>query len=314
MIKSSHPEFEKLISGHSVPAGAELVEFLDALGVAYSKIGAFLTIDSSLVLLDERAICAEMRQLVPASQMDLLDIEIHRVTTSTNDVVVQRLSSGHSTSILCAAEMQTAGKGRRGRSWVSPFGRNIYLTYGCVVQCRASELSGLSLVIGMTVVDVLRAVGIEQVGLKWPNDILLEGGKLGGILVDLSSSPNGVGVVVGLGLNLSLTLTDKDLIDQPCTVAGSDIGVSRNVLLGKLCGEILNVIRKFENTGFKVFCERWTSYNLHHGHRVNVIRGEEISSGLDCGVDIEGNLLLLTDSGMEVYGSGEVSVRLAADR
>ena len=314
MIKSTHPEFEKLIAGHSVTAGEELVDFLDTVGVSYKKAGPFVTIDSSLVLLNEGAICSEMTRLVSASQMDLLDLEIHRVTTSTNDVVIQRLSSGDSVSILCVAEMQTAGKGRRGRSWVSPFGRNIYLTYGCIVQRKPSELCGLSLVIGMTVVDVLRALGLKQVGLKWPNDILLDGGKLGGILVELSSSPNGVGVVVGLGLNIALASTDADLINQRWSVFGPDIGISRNVLLGNLSGEILNAIQKFENVGFESFSEGWTDYNLYYGHRINVIQGEEISSGVDCGVDIEGNLLLLTDFGIQVYGSGEVSVRLAADQ
>ena len=84
--------------------------------------------------------------------------------------------------------MQTAGKGRRGRRWVSPFGRNIYLTYGRFIGRQLSELGGLSLVVGMLVVDVLRSMGLERVGLKWPNDIVLDGGKLGGILIELRAS------------------------------------------------------------------------------------------------------------------------------
>ena len=105
--------------------------------------------------------------------MSILDLEIHRVTQSTNDVVMQRLAESQSTAILCAAEMQTAGKGRRGRRWISPFGRNVYLTYGRFIDRQLSELGGLSLVIGMVVVDVLRAMGLDQVVAASDNSIVV---------------------------------------------------------------------------------------------------------------------------------------------
>ena len=313
MIKSTHPEFEKLIAGNPVNSTLELLGFLDGIGVPYTRQGSVLTLNHGMELLDEGAIRTELQHLVSELQMSTLDLEIHRVTQSTNDVVMQRLVESQSTAILCAAEMQTAGKGRRGRRWISPFGRNVYLTYGRFIGRQLSELGGLSLVVGMVVVDVLRAMGLERVGLKWPNDILLGGGKLGGILLELrASDTGGIGLVAGVGLNLALNVKESLNIDQPWSAISSQLEMPRNILLGALGGRIVNAIQTFEDVGFDSFAEKWSEYNLYTGQQVNVIRGSETISGIDSGVDQQGNLLLRTGTGLEVYNSGEVSVRPVA--
>ena len=313
MIKGTHPEFEKLIAGNPVNSTLELLGFLDGIGVPYTRQGSVLTLNHGMELLDEGAIRTELQHLVSELQMSTLDLEIHRVTQSTNDVVMQRLVESQSTAILCAAEMQTAGKGRRGRRWISPFGRNVYLTYGRFIGRQLSELGGLSLVVGMVVVDVLRAMGLERVGLKWPNDILLGGGKLGGILLELrASDTGGIGLVAGVGLNLALNVKESLNIDQPWSAISSQLEMPRNILLGALGGRIVNAIQTFEDVGFDSFAEKWSEYNLYTGQQVNVIRGSETISGIDSGVDQQGNLLLRTGAGLEVHNSGEVSVRPVA--
>ena len=310
MIKSTHPEFEKLIAGNPVNSTLELLDFLDGIGVPYTRQGSVLTLNPGMELLDEAAIRTELQHLVSELQMSTLDLEIHRVTQSTNDVVMQRLVESQSTAILCVAEMQTAGKGRRGRRWISPFGRNVYLTYGRFIGRQLSELGGLSLVVGMVVVDVLRAMGLERVGLKWPNDILLGGGKLGGILLELrASDAGGIGLVAGVGLNLALNVKESLSIDQPWSAISSQLEMPRNILLGTLGGRIVNAIQAFEDVGFDSFAEKWSEYNLYTGQQVTVIRGSETISGIDSGVDQEGNLLLRTGAGLEVHNSGEVSMR-----
>jgi BirA family biotin operon repressor/biotin-[acetyl-CoA-carboxylase] ligase len=207
--------------------------------------------------------------------------------------------------------MQTAGKGRRGRRWVSPFGSNIYFTYGRFVSRHLSELGGLSLAVGMLAVDVLRSMGLQNVGLKWPNDIMLDGGKLGGILLELrASEARGIGLVAGVGLNLSLKAEEASSIDQPWSAISSQLAMPRNILLGRLGGMIVNLIQAFEDVGFDSLAEKWGEYNLYAGQQINVIRGREIISGVDSGVDRDGNLLLRTKAGLEVHNSGEVSIRL----
>jgi BirA family biotin operon repressor/biotin-[acetyl-CoA-carboxylase] ligase len=162
----------------------------------------------------------------------------------------------------------------------------------------------------MLVVDVLRSMGLERVGLKWPNDIVLDGGKLGGILLELRASDvRGIGLVAGVGLNLSLRAEEASTIGQPWSVISSQVAMPRNILLGRLGGMMVNVIQAFEDVGFDSYVEKWGEYNLYAGQQINVIRGSEIISGIDSGVDREGNLLLRTEGGMEVHNSGEVSVR-----
>jgi BirA family biotin operon repressor/biotin-[acetyl-CoA-carboxylase] ligase len=260
--------------------------------------------------LDEASIRSELLLWLSEFQISTLDVEIHRVISSTNDVVMQRLAESRSSQILCAAEMQTAGKGRRGRRWVSPFGSNIYLTYGRFVRRNLSGFGGLSLVVGMLAVDVLRSMGLQNVGLKWPNDIMLDGGKLGGILLELrASEARGIGLVAGVGLNLSLKAEEASSIDQPWSAISSQLAMPRNILLGRLGGMMVNVIQAFEDVGFDSFVDKWGEYNLYAGQQINVIRGSEIISGVDNGVDRDGNLLLRTETGLEVHNSGEVSVR-----
>jgi BirA family biotin operon repressor/biotin-[acetyl-CoA-carboxylase] ligase len=310
MIKSTHPEFEKLILGEPVNPTLELLDFLDGVGVPYTKQGSTLILNSGKDILDEASIRSELLLWLSEFQISTLDVEIHRVISSTNDVVMQRLAESRSSQILCAAEMQTAGKGRRGRRWVSPFGSNIYLTYGRFVRRNLSGFGGLSLVVGMLAVDVLRSMGLQNVGLKWPNDIMLDGGKLGGILLELrASEARGIGLVAGVGLNLSLKAEEASSIDQPWSAISSQLAMPRNILLGRLGGMMVNVIQAFEDVGFDSFVDKWGEYNLYAGQQINVIRGSEIISGVDNGVDRDGNLLLRTETGLEVHNSGEVSVR-----
>ena len=116
-------------------------------------------------------------------------------------------------------------------------------------------------------------------------------------------------MVAGVGLNLAFDADEASDIDQPWSAVSSQLDMPRNILLGKLGGKIVNAIHDFEDIGFDSFAQKWGEYNLYAGQQVNVIRGSEIISGIDSGVDQEGNLLLRTGSGLEVHNSGEVSVR-----
>ena len=121
---------------------------------------------------------------------------------STNAEVMRRLDAGAATPFAVVAERQTAGRGRRGRAWVSPFGANLYCTLGISVRGGPKELEGLSLVVGLAVVRAIQSLGIAGVGLKWPNDILLDGKKLAGILLELTGDPADLcSVAIGIGIN-----------------------------------------------------------------------------------------------------------------
>ncbi len=308
MIKSTHPDFEALILGQAVPASAELLDFLGAIGVDHSVENGEVVLDEQLEFLDTSLLSA-VRERLPSELSPALSLEIHRVVGSTNDIVMQRLAEPEDTAYICTAEMQTAGKGRRGRHWVSPFGRNVYLSLGWFFQREISELGGLSQIAGIQVVDALRAAGIVNAGLKWPNDVLLDGGKLGGILVELRPpEPRGVGVVVGVGINLFLGEKDVKGIDQPWQ-AVSSLSVSRRRLLVDLIARLILSFDDFDRNGFERFASVWDTYNCYQGKQIKIIRGDEEFVGIDSGIDELGNLRLKTSEGEQRHYSGEVSMR-----
>jgi BirA family biotin operon repressor/biotin-[acetyl-CoA-carboxylase] ligase len=215
-------------------------------------------------------------------------------------------------TIVCLAEQQEAGKGRRGKTWVSPFGKNIYLSVGTKFRRRTSELGGLSLVIGIQVIKTLRNLGLDNIGLKWPNDVLLLKGKLAGILVELKREHQGdVFVVIGIGVNFELEEKHSESIDQPWSELKPHITLSRNDVAGQLVNNMLMALEVFESLGFSAFRDEWNESNLYRGREVIVHLGEEQISGRDAGVDNNGNLLLETTEGMRVFAAGQVSLRPA---
>ena len=313
MIKNTLPEFEQLIARGASPVTPALSNFLQQAGLTCSEQEGNFLWQREADLLDEQAVLDQIQAMLPPGYDRQVLLEIHRTVGSTNDEVMTRLSEPGQNLIVCTAEMQTAGKGRRGRTWVSPFGRNIYLTLGYFHEGEASELGGLSLIAGMKLVEVLRGVGIAGAGLKWPNDVLLDGGKMAGILVELKPrEKRGVGVVLGMGVNLQLSMEDGRQIDQPWSAAGGDLQLSRSELTGRLAAEVVGALEAFTEQGFAPFARAWPTFNLYAGREVRIIRGGVESEGIDRGVDENGNLLLETAHGVERHNAGEVSLRPVA--
>ncbi len=269
-----------------------------------------------LELLQPDIILAALRGKCPAAMFGLVELEIHHTIGSTNSQVMTNLAQPGNRIHVCLAEQQTAGRGRRGRHWVSPFGRNIYLSIGQFINLPLTALGGLSLVSGICVVEALQGFGVKDAGLKWPNDVLLAGGKLAGVLVELrpaepGESTTSCGAVIGVGINLFLNPEEAGLIEQSWSQLSSQ--VPRNQLAGELAGAILTAIERFTASGFTPFMASWRKHNVLAGREVKVLRGDEQFSGIDRGVNHLGNLLLETESGLVEFHSGEVSLR-AADR
>ena len=310
MIKSTHPQFERLVAGESLPASEQLLDFLQEAGVPHESDSAGIRLAPGLELLDPEKIAEGLRTASEHTLIDQLPLEIHRVIGSTNDRVMQCLARDDCDSLLCTAEMQTAGKGRRGRSWVSPFGSNVYVTYGRFLQRKLSGLGGLSLVVGMQAIDTLRAMGLKGAALKWPNDILLREGKLGGILVELRpQEKRGIGVVAGMGVNFLLSQRDAGLIEQSWSVIGDRASLSRNRFLGEFAARLVDAFELFNRHGFQPFADRWDQYDAYPGEVLRILRGDQEVVGENAGIDEAGNLLVQTDLGLQVHNAGEVSMR-----
>lgn len=242
-------------------------------------------------------------------------LEIHDMLDSTNSYLQECAGLGGESGLICVAEYQSAGKGRRGRSWISPFGHNIYLSILWRYQDGPAAIAGLSLALGVAVVRALRQLGVEDVGLKWPNDIYWRQRKLAGILVEVSGETSGpCHAVIGLGLNFYLSPQQAENIDQPWVDLSSVLGDKaygrRNELVALLLNHLLPVIASFENQGMENYIEAWRSYDCMLGKAVNIFIGQQCHEGTIAGIDDNG-LLLLQDGEQRIraFASGEVSFR-----
>jgi BirA family biotin operon repressor/biotin-[acetyl-CoA-carboxylase] ligase len=244
---------------------------------------------------------------------------IHDQIGSTNGFLNGSLDRCDAAGLVCLAEAQTAGKGRSGKTWVSPFGKNIYLSLGWEYSTGPSRVSGLSLAIGVAVLRVLAAAGIPELGLKWPNDIYWRGRKLGGILVELSGDMYGpCYVVAGLGLNYWMSSEQGAAIDQPWVDLDGIVDAAkpgRNDLVAALLNELVPVIAEFDETGLVPFIEEWRAADCMLGERVVLRCGSREVHGKVAGISDEGLIELYTHDGkLQRFASGEISFHSSGSR
>ena len=227
---------------------------------------------------------------------------------STNKVCRQL---GQHYSIVLA-EQQSAGRGRRGNAWYSPSAQNIYCSIGLIKTIQAGALGLLSLQVGVSIARVLREQGFMQVTLKWPNDILLEGKKLGGILIETRQvSGNQFYLTIGFGLNVNLQEADFVHINQPATSLNRAAGESihRQVLLAELIGRIINHIMEFELHMTDALVVAFNQLDSLLGQPVLVKTGTLEIPGIHRGINQNGQIQVQTEQGIECFSAAEISLR-----
>lgn len=234
--------------------------------------------------------------------------------SSTSTLLLERARQGAPTGSLLVVDRQTAGRGRRGRSWQSSPDASLTFSVLWHFDGAVSRLAGLSLAVGLAVARALETIGVAGVGLKWPNDILLDGGKLGGILVELDTQPAGVLAVIGVGLNLQLPLAgEEEFLYPPAAVAHALSPLpDRHQLLAQLLIDLVVVLDRFAEGGFGALRSDWQAYHAWQGHPVRLLNGGPLDrEGICLGADTDGALLLRTTTGIERCLSGDLSLRAA---
>lgn len=254
--------------------------------------------------------------LSPRSRALLGELLIEPALDSTNAEALRRLAAGAGPGFCCSAELQTAGRGRRGRPWVSPFARNLYLSLTWEYEGGAAALEGLSLAVGVAVVRALEELGASGLQLKWPNDLLFQGAKLGGVLLEMVGDAAGrCQVVVGVGINVHMPQAAADTIDQSWTdlrrVAGDGLP-GRNRLLAALLDHLLPLLASFGASGFAPWRDAWMALDAFAGAPVVISSGEFRKAGIARGVDERGALQLETSLGLQPVYGGEISLRAAS--
>lgn len=256
-----------------------------------------------------------IRQAMTDESLHLIsDIEIISDIDSTNSYLMNRVSKGIESGHVCFAERQTSGRGRRGRQWVSPFGKNIYLSVYWRSMLGLSQLSGLSLAAGASVVSALKKAGCNNIGLKWPNDVLINGKKVAGLLLEVSGEQNGpANVVLGIGVNIQMPESDAQAIDQPWEDLSAVMNTSeyhRNRLSGMVLESLLLSLKKYESSGLASALKEWREHDLFEGKQVSLRLADKYVHGIYRGIDDNGALLLQQGRHLIPYHGGEISLRL----
>jgi len=304
-----------------------VAEIGDVLGVSATEVAEALDVLLSMGLKIERNAGGGCRLATPVAWLDATEIahhlgghasafqiEVVDHTGSTNDDLMSRARQDAASGLVRVAELQTAGRGRRQRSWHTGIGNALTFSLLWTFARGPAALSGLSLAVGVSLVRTLRTMGIADVTLKWPNDILWRQRKLGGVLIETTGSVSStVRAVIGIGLNLHLSGRVAERIDQAATdleTAGLRIG--RNELLGRLLLDLQEVLDLYSRDGFAPFKGQWEQAHAYQDRMVLLDHADGTQAqGRVIGVDDDGALLLAVGDSTHRFHGGELSLRPA---
>ncbi len=267
----------------------------------FSVKGKGYRLSRPISFLDEQAL---EQSLGPAGQ-----ISLYAEVGSTNDVL-RKIGARHGDLVI--AEAQTAGRGRRGKQWESPFGAHLYFSLQCRLDSNNAAVQGLSLVAGVVIARVLNERCANQVRLKWPNDLYAGGKKLGGILVELSGQANGpVDAIIGVGINVNMPDDVGHLVDQPWTdltrLTGQDI--DRTELMIACAQALREAMNTFAQQGLAPSVAQWNQLDQFRGQAVVLRSDNNEKIGICCGIADDGALVLENGEGLHRIYGGELSMR-----
>jgi BirA family biotin operon repressor/biotin-[acetyl-CoA-carboxylase] ligase len=236
-------------------------------------------------------------------------VEVVPETGSTNADLLAR-APALADPLLLVAENQTAGRGRAGRSWLSSAGNSLTFSLAWKFEAGPQALSGLPLAVGVALAETLARLGV-QVRLKWPNDLLKDGDKLAGVLIETAPAARGIWAVIGIGLNLVMPDELEHSIGRPVAAAPWLARMDRDTLMASLLDGLTATLRQFERSGFSAFSARWNLLHAYQGELVTIIdRGTVLHEGSAAGVDDAGRLLLDGAHGRVAIAAGDVSLRV----
>lgn len=286
------------------------LKVLADLGLGFNAIsGKGYRLEKALTLLDSELI---LNSLNHEARSLITSFNVFDQIDSTNTYLVKRASEHALSGSVCLAEQQISGRGRRGRSWISPYGHNIYLSVLWRFQTSPAAIAGLSLAAGVAVIRALKNLYPHPFQLKWPNDIYYRQKKLGGILVEVSGESDGpCHAVIGVGLNTYVPAAEASTIDQDWTDLSQITGefaCDRNILAGALLNQLITITAEYEEKGITGYLDEWRVYDCLKDKPAVLYAGQHRYDGIVKGVDEHGLLLLTRPDGtLKAFASGEIS-------
>jgi len=254
-------------------------------------------------------------QLSENSRNVINKIELFFNIDSTNEYLISETKLNkynHTGCRVCFAEYQYNGKGRRGKQWVSPMGGNLYCSISWHFNKSFQEIAGLSLAVSVGITMLLDELGVKELELKWPNDVLWQGKKLVGVLLEMHGESSGpCTTVIGIGVNYNMSKSNVD-IDQPWCDLNSILKTlpARNNFAAKLIDKLITTIQLFDDKGLDAFLELWRSYDVLQNKSIMIKKLDSIEHGIARGIDHSGALLVEQSGVVSALYSGDVSIRL----
>jgi BirA family biotin operon repressor/biotin-[acetyl-CoA-carboxylase] ligase len=293
------------------------LQAMPELGLTVTAMrGRGYQLSPALDLLDADKIRAALR---PDCRARLASLELAPVMASTSQHLTAQRAPLAGQVQVALAEFQTAGRGRRGRHWVSPFGSGICLSLGWSLDGAPGGIAGLSLALGVAAEQALSELGAAGVRLKWPNDLVASGRKLGGLLLDVAGEADGpLHVVAGIGINvyphaeLDTALDSADALAPVALASLCEAPVSRNGVAASLINSLTGALARYQADGFGPFADRWRELDALHDEMVRVQVGSQAWQGRARGIAADGALLVERDGQLQTVMSGEVTVRSQA--
>ncbi len=257
-----------------------------------------------LILLDEDQIKSKLDD-------DQINLEVFETLGSTNDHIKNIKTKDKTT--ICIAEHLSNARGRMGRKWQAPFGKNIYLSLGCYFKKDFSELSGLSLITGLALIKSFQILDLkEKLSLKWPNDILSSDGKIAGILIEVLAEANGSAyVIIGIGLNVNMKSDPNEDITQKWNSLVNLKGkhINRNQLSASIINQLSRYLEKFNQVGLEGFIDEWQGADILYNQQIKILSGNVEIQGISKGINKYGNLMIELASGeLKACSSGDSTI------
>jgi BirA family biotin operon repressor/biotin-[acetyl-CoA-carboxylase] ligase len=287
----------------------KIVKQLEELGLDVHRVqGRGYCIPGGIQFFSEEKI---RQHLSAEANQQLKKLDVFDCVNSTNSYLNSKVKDNWPSGSVCVAEHQTEGRARQGRHWVSPYGKNIYMSLLWKFAPGPSALTGLTLLVGLAIIRALSKMNIMDLHLKWPNDVMWHGAKLAGVLTEINIDDiNGCHAIIGIGLNLHISPKMRAQIDKRIIDVQTILGCSpdKNTMTAFLLEELFAILPEFEKKGFEAFVEQWESYDLLRTKKVTVQTAHNKVMGVAQGIDHTGALTMRVNGQIERFYSGEVSI------
>lgn len=302
--------------GISRAAVSKHINSLQVMGLDIFKVtGKGYSLNNHAGLLNQTKIQQHFNQLTSQLKSQPVNVEVHPIIDSTNSELMRRIQAKTAleSGTVIVAEMQQAGRGRRGRVWQSPFGANLYYSYFWRLDDGLQAAMGVSIAVGLAVYDTIKALYDIELELKWPNDIYLNKQKLAGVLVELDGQPQGpCQLVLGIGINLQMPQSYSQHIDQAWTdLSQHTQQLDKNELVASLTYHLELRLDQYRKSGLHTMHEQWNSLNAFAGECVELNTGHRSWRGICEGIDPQGGIRIRQDGEVKSYYGGEISLRKA---